>query len=382
MVRPGRVGGGARSSLFDDETPLEDFERVGRLSQARDFHSPFAKQARIANNTKQAIIRVTSWSKTGNHMHDRMEYAATDKDNSDHELELSDGTTVKGKDEIKELANEWSLDGPTRKNGRHSAQMVLSFPEGVNQKKALHVVRNFLASEFGENHEYAFAPHTDEKNYHVHAVIKAKGVDGRQLRIGREDIVHFREKYAEYAHYEGIQLDASTRLERGKQSSKQLRAFYYIRKDALSAQTATALANETTPIVPWTKSYTKEQQYKWNRTRREYAATAEDITRRLNTPEGKALSHEDRTSLIKGSLALVKYVSQTKRADLPRTLKEKPKDPQTDKRSKLTYDERLIKNEKEISIMLKRALTNIDRVMNTKKKRPSSEPNTTIEIDR
>ena len=58
-------------------------------------------------------------------------------------------------------------------------------------------------------------------NFHVHVVVQSAGHDGKQLRIRRDDIQDLRMLYAEKAHEQGIELDASPRWARGLEAERQ-----------------------------------------------------------------------------------------------------------------------------------------------------------------
>ena len=66
-----------------------------------------------------------------------------------------------------------------------------------------------------------FAPHDDAKQFHVHVVVQARGHDGTQLRITKEDIQDLRLLLAEKAREQGIELDASPRWARGEEREQQ-----------------------------------------------------------------------------------------------------------------------------------------------------------------
>ena len=98
---------------------------------------------------------------------------------------------------------------------------VVSFPAGVDQEQATEAARQFFQEAFADNHDYVFAPHTDAKQFHVHLVVEARGHDGRQLRLNRDDIQDLRLLLAEKARAQGIELDASPRWARGVEKEQQ-----------------------------------------------------------------------------------------------------------------------------------------------------------------
>ena len=117
------------------------------------------------------------------------------------------------------MVDKWEAragEGENQRARRRAMSAVVSFPAGVNQEKATEAARQFFHEAFADNHDYVFAPHTDAKQFHVHVVVEARGHDGRQLRLNRDDLQDLRMLLAEKAREQGIELDASPRWARGR----------------------------------------------------------------------------------------------------------------------------------------------------------------------
>ena len=99
---------------------------------------------------------------------------------------------------------------------------MVSFPKGVDEEKATEAARQFFRAAFADNHDYMFAPSSVTEYFHVHVVVQSAGLDGGLLRIGRADIQDLRLLFAEQAHAQGIELDASPRRVRGLRPAKQV----------------------------------------------------------------------------------------------------------------------------------------------------------------
>ncbi|MCG8595061.1 MAG: relaxase/mobilization nuclease domain-containing protein [Kiloniellales bacterium] len=222
---------GGRSSRFagdQEKAPLEDYKRgrpsktpSSRGSERRSWPTmkgggwsgSLKQRARVAKRLPQAVVKVTSYNKGLKKVIERMEYAA--RENADR-LETERGEIIVGKAEIRQLAEDWSVDFTQRKNGRDAMALVVSLPAGTDKQAAEAAARAFLADIFGENHRYVFAAHDDTKHYHLHAVVKMRGENGKQLRTDRAVLQRWRERMAEKAKEQGIMLDASPRYARGK----------------------------------------------------------------------------------------------------------------------------------------------------------------------
>ena len=194
--------------------PLEDARRGRRAPEARRaWQGTLTQRAYAARGLPQAVLKITSHSRGGAAVRRRLRYISRDGDTP---LELHDGTSIDKSEEIDQLAEHWAADFPQRKNSRDALNLVVSVPQGMDRDKALDAARAFLEETFN-NHEYAFAGHNDTKNFHVHAVVKARGLDGKPMRIRRDDPQRWRQAFAAQARERGLKLDASPRIAHGQE---------------------------------------------------------------------------------------------------------------------------------------------------------------------
>ena len=126
-----------------------------------------------------------------------------------------------GLEELEEKLEEWAADAGREDGARRLAMSAfVTFPKGVDEEQATEAARKICRAAFGDNHDYVFAPHRDTENFHVHVVVQAAGLDGKQIRIGRADIQDLRIRFAEAAADQGIELDASPRWARGEDKAR------------------------------------------------------------------------------------------------------------------------------------------------------------------
>lgn len=128
--------------------------------------------------------------------------------------------------ERKAIAEAWE-DGWTRdpKNG-HTTHLLLSFPADVAPRRALRVAEAWAAEMFQsgtrapDEWAYVAALHTDRAHPHVHIVVNNRGVANDSwfyMAKGHAfEIQAMKDRMVEIAAEEGLFLDSSSRIDRGK----------------------------------------------------------------------------------------------------------------------------------------------------------------------
>jgi hypothetical protein len=186
--------------------------RFGDGAERRYWEGSISDRLKVARGLPQAVIKITSHSHGKSAVHRRLDYISRE---GELMIETETGERLLGREETKSLLNEWSEDFGRRKGGRDASCIVLSFPEGVDHGTAYKIAQEFLAEQYGDNFRYAFAAHADTEHYHVHAVVKTIGLDGRALPTYKADLREWRINMAEKARQHGLALDASPRFARG-----------------------------------------------------------------------------------------------------------------------------------------------------------------------
>jgi hypothetical protein len=143
------------------------------------------------------------------------------------EIETDDGDRI-GRDGQRLLLESWHLelspgqyrqakDGASRpREVKLVHNIVLSMPRPTPPDKVLKAARTFARENFGLQHRYAMALHTDQEHPHVHLVVKAEGQTGRRLHIDKAMLRDWREQFAQLMRDQGIAANATPRAVRGR----------------------------------------------------------------------------------------------------------------------------------------------------------------------
>ena len=201
----------------DDDTllGLEQAKRGQRPAQGRRgrrWTGTLSQRARTSRRLPQAVFKISSYSHSGGAVWDRVTYVARDGELA---VEGPNGEAVESQAELEATVDTWEREARAGKGRVIAMSAVVSFPSDVDQDKATEAARQFFQAAFAANHDYLFAPHTDAKQFHVHVVVQARGMNGEQLRITKDALQDLRMLLAEQALEQGIELDASPRWARG-----------------------------------------------------------------------------------------------------------------------------------------------------------------------
>tara|TARA_Y100000782_G_C10168318_1_gene258614 strand:+ start:730 stop:1767 length:1038 start_codon:yes stop_codon:yes gene_type:complete len=224
--------------VLESKTPLFEEELRGRHAKQRDPKAvKLIKDAyRASQKLPQAIVKVSSWGKSRGRIAAHLDYISR---HGDYPLETPEGDLIQSKEEQKELLDKWFIDASTRKGARHSAHIILSAPKGSDPKATKEAVRATARKFFEGKHDYVFAYHHKSVNHkadentehpHAHLVIKARGFEGQQLRLGKKELFSLRQNFAEELRARGIMVDASYRNQRGKGTKGQNQTVINTRK--------------------------------------------------------------------------------------------------------------------------------------------------------
>jgi len=171
-----------------------------------------AERLRAASGAAQAVVKVIGYRKGRSEAGRTVRYVAK-RERID--LETHRGERLTREDELKALLDDWSTTFSSRADGRDVLHLVLSFPEDVTPETARAIARDALGVVAG-GRDWAMAVHDDTGHAHVHALVRMRGPDGRQLRTTRETMRTWREVTARAARERGIALEASPRWARGR----------------------------------------------------------------------------------------------------------------------------------------------------------------------
>ncbi|WP_424196619.1 relaxase/mobilization nuclease domain-containing protein (plasmid) [Ampullimonas aquatilis] len=179
------------------------------------------KLTAITNQAPQAVVKISGGGKGMKVIAAHFSYISR---HGKLDLEDQDGNIIKGKDGLKELADEWAntdIKIPDEGQHREAFNIVLSMPEGTDPIGVKRAARDFAAREFPD-HQYVMALHTFEtdpdkepsKHPHVHLAVKARNENGVKLNPRKADLARWREDFALALNENGIEASSINRAQR------------------------------------------------------------------------------------------------------------------------------------------------------------------------
>jgi hypothetical protein len=218
--------------MYEADLLLKDKRTTSKLTQMsggrnQGWTGSFDQRSLVSFKLPQAVLKITSYSKSKGGVVDRMMYIARD---GDINLETDQGDELRDVGEIMDYADEWSDNFSPKYDSRKAMNMVLSLPRKTDKKCAMKVARQFMEQQFKDNHSYVMAGHDDTDQYHIHVIVKSQGHDGKQLNISKRDLQEWRINYATKARESGVQVDASPRYARGLGARRLTTAVHVMRE--------------------------------------------------------------------------------------------------------------------------------------------------------
>lgn len=204
--------------------------------------------ARTIRKVPEVMVKITSSCKGMKQIGRHIDYISR---KGQIDLEDQDGLIVNGKEQLKELKEEWRIGGAEEigddSNRRDTLNIVFSMPAHTDEVSMKRAVRAFAAAEF-DGHQYVFAYHTQATDPdpdppahpHVHLSVKTQSRSGRRLNPRKADLQRWREDFAAQLRAHGIEANATSRLARLKLDRGDDRAVIALRAkgEALTAGTA------------------------------------------------------------------------------------------------------------------------------------------------
>lgn len=179
------------------------------------------KLAATVRKAPEVMVKISGGGKDMRGIKAHLDYISR---NGEVEIEDEQGQIHQGKEEVRDVRDNWKGVGIPYENGtrREAFNIVLSMPPGTDRAAVKNAAREF-ASELFSNHRYVFAAHDDEKHPHIHLAVKAVDLDGVRMNPRKADLQHWRETFAEKLRGQGIEANATPRQLRGvvKKAEKQ-----------------------------------------------------------------------------------------------------------------------------------------------------------------
>jgi type IV secretory pathway VirD2 relaxase len=249
-----------------------------------------SRAARVSAGAPEVMVKITGFGKGQQHVNAHLDYITR---NGKVEMENDRGELFNGKDQVRGLFKEWAediTDSKRHKNQRDTMHMILSMPEGTEPEAVRAAARAFARKNFGTNHQYVFALHTDEPHPHVHVTVKCLGFDGTRLNPRKADLQAWREDFADAMQDQGYEAEATPRRARGVVRKAENNVVRHIERGdkarpprtsrvraAQTKEAAEELAAEVKGVSPKARPWEDKIKARQTAVRRAWLATADAL---------------------------------------------------------------------------------------------------------
>lgn len=248
--------------------------------KAPDIKSYAAMLTRVAKKAPEVVVKVSGSGKRSGHILAHMTYITR---NGKVEAENERGEKVKGLEEVKLAFAEWGFQlNDSERRRAQTVNIVLSMPEGTDPQAVLAASRGFAKEQFGENHQYLMALHTDTKQPHVHLSVKAQGFDMTWLKRSKADLQEWRERFAQKMRDQGVEAEATPRVARGVTRKGKTQPMHHLGKEPKRSIVIKAKVDDAIREIdgqkaprdrPWEFAILERQR----KVREAYAAVAQEL---------------------------------------------------------------------------------------------------------
>ena len=171
-------------------------------------------EATVARRVPQVMVKVTGGGRGMKAVAAHLRYISK---NGRLEIEDERGETMRGKDVLHELADDWRFGGSLIEDVSHRREafnIMLSMPRGTDPLSVQWAAREFAKAELAD-HKYVMVLHDHQANPHVHISVRAESKHGRRLNPRKTDLHRWRETFAEKLRERGIDAEATRQATRG-----------------------------------------------------------------------------------------------------------------------------------------------------------------------
>lgn len=174
-------------------------------------------EATVVRRAPQVMVKVTGGGRGMKAITAHFRYISK---NGRLEIEDQRGETMRGKDTLHDLSDEWRLGGsliPDESEPGHRREafnIMLSMPRGTDPASVQWAAREFAKSELAD-HKYVMVLHDHQANPPVHISVRAESVRGRRLNPRKTDLHRWRETFAAKLRERGIEAEATRQATRG-----------------------------------------------------------------------------------------------------------------------------------------------------------------------
>lgn len=213
-------------------------------------------EATVVRRVPQVMVKVTGGGRGMKAIAAHFRYISK---NGRLDIEDERGQTMRGKDTLRELADDWRFGGSLiedMSDRREAFNIMLSMPRGTDPLSVQWAAREFAKTELND-HKCVMVLHDHQANPHVHISVRAESKHGRRLNPRKTDLHRWRETFAEKLRERGVEAEATRQATRGNsrnydplwrikaREDGRLRTARPSTKSAVAAQTTRAQAVET-----------------------------------------------------------------------------------------------------------------------------------------
>ncbi len=175
-------------------------------------------EATVVRRAPQVMVKVTGGGRGMKAIAAHFRYISK---NGRLEIEDQRGETMRGKDTLRDLADEWRFGGSLIPDDaepghrREAYNIMLSMPRGTDPLTVHLAAREFAQAELAD-HKYVMVLHDHQANPHVHISVRAESKSGKRLNPRKADLHRWRETFAEKLRGYGIEAEATRQATRGR----------------------------------------------------------------------------------------------------------------------------------------------------------------------
>lgn len=175
-------------------------------------------EATVVRRAPQVMVKVTGGGRGMKAIAAHFRYISK---NGRLEMEDQRGETMRGKDALRDVADEWRFGGSLIPDGaepghrREAYNIMLSMPRGTDPLTVQRAAREFAKAELAD-HKYVMVLHDHQANPHVHISVRAESRHGKRLNPRKTDLHRWREVFAEKLRGYGVEAEATRQATRGR----------------------------------------------------------------------------------------------------------------------------------------------------------------------
>lgn len=175
-------------------------------------------EATVVRRAPQVMVKVTGGGRSMKTIAAHFRYISK---NGRLDMEDERGETLRGKESVPELADDWRFSGSLIDDvaevgqRREAFNIMLSMPHGTDPLIVQKAAREFAQIELAD-HKYVMVLHDHQANPHVHISVRAESKHGKRLNPRKADLHRWRETFAEKLRGHGVEAEATRQATRGR----------------------------------------------------------------------------------------------------------------------------------------------------------------------